>query len=249
MTSIDGVYTRAGAITDAYADAPSGLVGTLGLQIVDSNGATLLARTTDGIVELVAGRGQYRGRFVAPDIPGTHQLIWDTGGVDPVSRSEPLHVGDARPPGGEVSWIPEIQDVGAVLRARTRSDVTGGEIGTFDESTRPTGVEVEDFIDHAVAEMQLRLGADLPDRLLPFAQRLAAIRAAMSVELSYDPDRAEGEDSAYGRLRELFDQGMTALDRAVGQEDEPGVAFGSIRLRSVMTVDPVTGEPFPSLLP
>ena len=47
-------------IEAALQGAATGLVGTLGVRIIDTpSGATFLARTTTGIVENVAGSGIY----------------------------------------------------------------------------------------------------------------------------------------------------------------------------------------------
>lgn len=121
------------------------------------------------------------------------------------------------------SITPALTDVGAILRARTRSDSTGAELGTFNTTTRPTGSEVTDFIAHAEAEVSLRLPTDLEDladRQAGMAKRVVALRAAMLVELSYDPDRTDGQDSAYQRLSDLFDAGMSALEQALVEPAE-----------------------------
>lgn len=118
---------------------------------------------------------------------------------------------------------PARSDVGAILRARTRSDATGEEIGTFDETTRPSGAEVDSYIEQAEVDVRLRLSADVPDNLEPFAKRLVAIRAAMFVELSYDPDRTDDDASAYARLKDLFDESL-ALLMSVAEDDGADVS-------------------------
>lgn len=146
---------------------------------------------------------------------------------------------------------PTLADVGAILRARTRSDATGAEIGTFDTTTRPTGVEVTDYVTHAEAEVRLRLPADIPTDLEPYVKRLVAIRAAMFVELSYDPDRT-GDESAYARLKEMFDSGMAALMDAAADQ---GADAGSSRMFAVPLTTPTAaysaelGLDAPDLLP
>lgn len=132
---------------------------------------------------------------------------------------------------------PQLEDVGAVLRARTRSDTTGGETGTFDTSTRPTGAEVNEYIDQATAEIRLRLPADVPADLEPYVKRMIALRAAMFVELSYDPDSGEG--SAYSRLETLFDSGMTALLSSLDDRGDDTTTAG--RLVSATVVSPYSG--------
>lgn len=137
---------------------------------------------------------------------------------------------------------PDIAAVGALIRARTR-DENGTELGTFTDQTRPTEAEVSVFIDQAMAEVFLRIPldnvADLGERLLDYALYVVAIRAAMAVELSYHPDRTE-EGSAYGRLRELFEQAMTALMAladTTGADDTPYGDFASIPIKSPTNPD------------
>lgn len=119
-------------------------------------------------------------------------------------------------------WTPELTDVGAILRARTRSDDSGEELGTFNTTTRPTGAEMQAFIDFAVSEITLRLPDTLDERFQAFVRRLVAIRAAMQAEISLEPDRVNGDDSAYARLKEMFDSGWTSLMDAVGDQGTGG---------------------------
>jgi hypothetical protein len=59
---------------------PPGLVGTLGVKIVDGNGAVVVARTTAGIVEISSESGVYvKDDFVAPVIEGYFVIVWDDG--------------------------------------------------------------------------------------------------------------------------------------------------------------------------
>lgn len=126
---------------------------------------------------------------------------------------------------------PTLADVGALLRARTVSDALhgGSEQGTFTANTRPTGGEVDDLITQALAEVDLRLPADLPDdmpeRLNLYATRLVALQTAMLVELSYFPDQIAAGASPYEQYKELFDSGLTRLTDAIGDiSDAGGVA-------------------------
>lgn len=135
---------------------------------------------------------------------------------------------------------PEISEVASILRARTRSDEAGGEIGTFNNSTRPTATEVEDYITGGMYEVALRLPDEIPESALAFARRLISTRAAMSVELSYDPDRT-GDGSAYDRLREQYEAGMVALQDALA---DAGAAT-TLRIASIDVVSP-TLAPFPA---
>lgn len=64
-------------------NAPTGLVGTIGVRIVDGIGGTTTARSTAGIVETPAGSGIYVATLTAPTTAGSYQVVWDTGSVTP----------------------------------------------------------------------------------------------------------------------------------------------------------------------
>lgn len=109
-----------------------------------------------------------------------------------------------------IDITPTVDQVGTVLRART-VDSNGAELGTFTDDTRPTGSEVTAYIADAVAELTVSLPDTLTETQEAFAKRLAAIRAAMFVEIALHPDSDANEGSAYARLKELFDSGWGKL--------------------------------------
>lgn len=67
--------------------APTGLVGTLGVRIMDGVGGTTVARTTSGIVETPAGSGVYVATLIAPSSTGQYQVVWDTGTLGPTTTT------------------------------------------------------------------------------------------------------------------------------------------------------------------
>lgn len=80
-----GTYSTVYASTDNFA---TGLTGTLGVRIIDSTGASLVARRTTGIVELVAGSGFYVATIDLTTLssapaPGHYFVFWDNGSVSP----------------------------------------------------------------------------------------------------------------------------------------------------------------------
>lgn len=86
------IYAHINETFEATADgAPSGLVGTIGVQITD--GAVVVSpRTTSGIVELPANSGVYVATLTAPSDAGDYDVVFDTGGESPVFASEDLIV-------------------------------------------------------------------------------------------------------------------------------------------------------------
>ncbi len=80
-------YAAPGALFEVTVyNLPTGLVGTLGARLMD--GATQIqARTTAGIVELVAGLGAYRYTGTAPEVRGAYQVLFDDGSGTPAGAA------------------------------------------------------------------------------------------------------------------------------------------------------------------
>lgn len=96
------IITRPGAVFEASTPPiDSGLVGTIGVRIMDGQGATTTARSTDAIVETPAGSGIYVATRTAPGA-GDYLIAWDTGGDAPQYLSEDLRsIGTATLPIGD----------------------------------------------------------------------------------------------------------------------------------------------------
>ena len=78
--------------------APTGLVGSLGVRILDGVGGVTLARTTAGIVEALAGSGTYVATLTAPTTAGQYVVLFDTGVVSPsTTAAEELVVTSSAP--------------------------------------------------------------------------------------------------------------------------------------------------------
>lgn len=226
------IYARPGTDVEAYlTNALQGLVGTLTFRVINPPANdVVVAETAVGITEPVPGT--YTKTIAAPATKGTYLIVWDNEGD---LSTEVLVVASTLPvePGGALR--PELTEVGAIIRAYTKSDASGGDLGTFDESTNPTADQVEGFITDAVSEVTLRLPDDLDgldDEIVPFARRLAAIRAAMFVIISLQSDQDTSEDSAYNRLKDLYDEGWGTLENKLQQTGKGGVTVGSVPLTS-----------------
>lgn len=59
-------------------DAPTGLVGTLGFELVTAAGVSVIAHTTAGITE--PSTGDYAKTFTTPATEGDYLIVWDTAG-------------------------------------------------------------------------------------------------------------------------------------------------------------------------
>jgi hypothetical protein len=72
------IFVQKGATFEATVQGfDSGLVGVVGVRILDNVGGTTMARTTAGISELVAGSGLYGVVLVAPQVVGQYTVLWD----------------------------------------------------------------------------------------------------------------------------------------------------------------------------
>lgn len=92
-----GLYIQKGASFEATAEGfASGLVGTLGVRILDNIGGTIIPRQTSGIIELLAGSGTYAVTLTAPSLAGEYSIVWDdTLGGPQHSAAEDLSVLDS----------------------------------------------------------------------------------------------------------------------------------------------------------
>jgi hypothetical protein len=115
----------------------------------------------------------------------------------------------------------------ALIRARTR-DSGGQETGTFSADTEPTADEVNDVIAQALSDVEDDIGSDIPEPALDGAKRLAALRTAMLVELTFFPEQLEaGTNNQYDRLKTLYDEKLKSVERAVAQAEE-GEEIGAV---------------------
>lgn len=225
---------RSREITAVVQGAPTGLTGTLGVRITDEDAVVVTARTTAGIVESPSGSGTYRATLTTPDENGDYLITWDTGGGSPQYASEVLTVS------GSAEWAPTVDDVAAILPARA-------DHGTFDENTRPTDVQVEVLIDRAMDEIAGRIGGFdiLSDHNRALARDLAAIRAAMGVELGYYPEQTNTDRSAYENLRELYETGLEGLIGGIPDSDSTRKGLYSVPMRTEMSGAVEVGELLP----
>jgi hypothetical protein len=231
------IYAKPGAEFEALLvqAGETGLIGTLGTRIDSTAGEEVLARQTTGITEPVPGN--YIAKRLAPTDDGSYLLVWDrTPGGKPLTPEnvavEQLQVTRIAPLASTVEFLPDPVDVAALLPARTYID-DGGEVGVFNAFTRPTEGQVQTLIYSAGNEVAARIGQTIDDDTLrAFARELVAIRAAMGVEIGYFPEQTNTEDSAYDKLKELYDEGLARLIASLPDSSSTGKGFYSLRTRS-----------------
>lgn len=104
---------------------------------------------------------------------------------------------------------PSVDDVAALIRARTK-DKNGIEIGTFNDDTRPTDAQAQQAIDHQIVLLGAAVGS-VGDGCSGLAQIVVAYGAAAEIELSYFPEQARNEMSAYVYLIARYEEFLTGL--------------------------------------
>lgn len=111
---------------------------------------------------------------------------------------------------------PTVDQVALLLRARTK-DSAGNEVGTFDDDTRPTGTQVDEQIDAAIALVGVRFPptSGMTAEQVTGFQALVAYRAALRVEKSYFPEQVRTDRSAYAQLREEYLDDLAAFTEAI----------------------------------
>jgi hypothetical protein len=126
-------------------------------------------------------------------------------------------------------WMPSPEDVGAVIRTRTKNRVK--ELGTFTDETRPTRDEIIPLIDAVVQRITARAGK-IPDSLQALARRTAALGVACDVELGYFPEQVAEGRSPYEQLRTLYNEQFMELVTA-SQNDDADDTTGDIEALAV----------------
>lgn len=133
------------------------------------------------------------------------------------------------------SLRPSVEDVAALLRARTK-DAEGREVGTFNDETRPTADQVETHIDAAMGLVALRLPDTVPLNLSQGVVSLVAYRAALRIEKSYFPEQVRSDRSPYEELRQEYVDDLQALmDALASAGDEGGFGVAGHRAHSEWT--------------
>jgi hypothetical protein len=150
-----------------------------------------------------------------PLTAGDYQFVWRTSDPEPPDFEAfvPLTVTAATvtagDPASDEELSPSIDDVAALEHARTLSG--GTEIGTFDDTTNPTGEQVDALIQLAVNDVKSRVGVTLAAGFADEARRLAALQAATLVEASFFPGELDSDRSAFRQYQAMYLSGIESL--------------------------------------
>lgn len=212
------ITTRPGAVfTATLTGAPQDLEGTITFAVeLLPAGTDVIAPSVDDIVEYPQDddTSNYQATRTMPEdatptgVGVEYLAVWVSGSVE---LTEELVVET----GVTSDYRPTVDQIGALLRARTKVGMT--EPGTFTDETRPTGDQVELLIDQAVADVAMRVGVTIPDELNNSGRHVVALRAAQLVELSFFPEQQEGAGgvSPYQTLRLSYEEALDKLVKAV----------------------------------
>lgn len=125
-------------------------------------------------------------------------------------------------------YQPTVESVAAFLRARTKTR-GGAEAGTFStedaadkDITRPTAAQVLVEVDNALSDVSGAIGVDIPEQYREQARRVAGLRAALLIELTYFPEQVATNRSPYAQLKELYDEYWENLLTAMGISTDTG---------------------------
>lgn len=145
---------------------------------------------------------------------------------------------------------PTIAGVAALIRARTK-DKNGNEVGVFTADTRPSDVQCQEAIDHAVTALQEKvgvIGADCAD----VAQLAATYGAAAEIELSYFPEQSRTDRSPYTYLLNRYEQLLDGVQACLlgnlpssGQTDGGSPRLGTVEAMSGTVHDYYRGWTWP----
>src|SRR5262249_46079075 len=128
-------------------------------------------------------------------------------------------------------------------------DSNGQELGTFTTATRPTAVQAQEAIDHAVVALHEKVGP-ISERCAETAQLAAAYGAAAEIELSYFPEQARTDRSPYQFLVKRYEALLEGVRECVlgnlpgtGPGGTPtGVGMGTLVAYSATAHGYYTGE-------
>ena len=236
------IETVAGSMFEAVAQGyDPGLLGTIGVRLEDGEGAIVIARRVTGIIESPPASGIYTTTLLAPATAGTYTIVWDDGTA---FISEQVDVA-ASAGGGPV---PGVDDVAALLRARTK-DTVGAE-GTFTAATRPTATQVQELIDFVVGEVHGHVALELPEILHGQARRCIVLGVASLIELSYFPEQqnqAGADRTSAVAYREMYEKALERLAAArrsysATASSGGGIGIGSMRVKTQATLDREAAE-------
>jgi hypothetical protein len=122
------------------------------------------------------------------------------------------------------AW-PTIDDVAALLRARTK-DNNGNELGHWTPDTRPTDAEVSLLIAKAAQAVSDELPGDVAIELYGSFSFVCQLMCVCMIEKSYFPEQVASGRSAYDKYWEEYLRAIAALQDRTAEEGGTLAASG-----------------------
>lgn len=121
---------------------------------------------------------------------------------------------------------PTLDELATLMRARTQGTLSLQ--GEFNTDTLPTADQAESTIDIAQALVLARLGDTVPDNLVSAAEKAILFKAAALVEVTYYPEQANDDSSAYSLYQAQFEELRDALIAAIDGNQPNQARFASV---------------------
>ena len=136
-----------------------------------------------------------------------------------------------------LDWRPTLDEIGARLSARTLTGASSGgtRANTFNDNTKPTGVQVDLLIDDAQAIVGGVVGVAIPEAVYELAKYAVICHVALGIERGYYPSKSDDADATYQNWVNSYMAAINALKDRVNQSDggpARGARIRSIQLRS-----------------
>jgi hypothetical protein len=119
------------------------------------------------------------------------------------------------------NYWPTVRQVAQRITSRTRMQF-GDLAGTFNDQTTPTATQVEGVIAETITEVADTIGNVVPAQLIDDASAVAALKAAMQVELSFFSDQVNTGRSIYPQLEKQYTAALASLATSIRQAESVG---------------------------
>lgn len=134
---------------------------------------------------------------------------------------------------------PTVADLSALMRARTQG--TLAYQGVFNSDTLPTDVQAQAMLDTATTIVLAASGCsvdDFPDSFVGVAEQAIKFKAAALIEVTYYPEQANDDNSAYELYQAQYMELVAVLGKALDDDQPNHVKFGSITTLGRRGYDP-----------
>lgn len=119
-------------------------------------------------------------------------------------------------------WLPNVDELGSFMSSRTMGGAMGAiELGTFDETTRPTAVQALERIHEAADRVIPKIG-DVTGIVARLAKQATLVKAAHLIEINYTPEQAARDGSTASLYAAEFKSLMADLTDAAMEVDATG---------------------------